>query len=64
MKSLVLAVAVLAIAACSTQEEAPAVDSAAPAAMPAPEPAVTDSTMTMPMDSAATDSTATDSTKM
>ncbi|HET6680278.1 MAG TPA: hypothetical protein VFG84_03705 [Gemmatimonadaceae bacterium] len=64
MKRLVLAVAVIAIAACSSQEEAPMTDTAAPAAMAAPEAAATDSTMSMPMDSAATDSTATDSTTM
>ena len=55
MKRLVLAVAVITIAACSSQEEASMADTAAPAAMAAPEAAATDSTMSMPMDSAATE---------
>jgi uncharacterized lipoprotein YajG len=36
MKRLALVAAVLAIAACTTQEETPAVDTSAPAMSPAP----------------------------
>ena len=60
MKRLALVAAVLALAACKTKEETPAVDTAAPPAM-APAPA-TDSAAkadsAMKMDSAMKDTTA------
>jgi hypothetical protein len=60
MKRLALAAVVLTLAACSSQEETPVVDStAAPAAAPAPTMAPDSSAM---MDSTAMDSTHTDST--
>ena len=46
MKRIAVAVALVAIAACTAQEEAPVMDTAAaPAAAPAPEP-VMDTTIT------------------
>ena len=57
MKRLALVVAVLAVAACSTEKNEPATDTAAPAMAPAP--ATTDTAMRM--DSAATDSVRRDS---
>ena len=57
MKRLALVVAVLAVAACSTEKNEPATDTAAPAMAPAP--ATTDTAMRM--DSAATDSARRDS---
>jgi hypothetical protein len=59
MKRLVLAVAVVAFAACAKNEEAPAADSPAAAAAPA-----VDSAAAAPADSTVkTDSAATDTTK-
>ena len=55
MKRLALVAAVLALAACKTKEETPAVDTAAPPAM-APAPAA--DTAAMKMDSAMKDTTA------
>lgn len=54
MKRLALVAAVLVIAACTTQKDEPATDTAAPAMAPAP--ATTDTAARM--DSAATDSAA------
>lgn len=45
MKRLALVAAVFALAACSTKEETPAADTAAPAMTPAPAPAAMDTTM-------------------
>jgi hypothetical protein len=47
MKRLALVAAVFALAACSTKEETPAADTAAPAMTPAPAPAPTDTGMKM-----------------
>lgn len=53
MKRIAVAIALIAVAACTAQEEAPVMDTtAAPAAAPAPEAV---------MDSAAVDSTVVDS---
>lgn len=63
MKRIAIAAIVLSIAACSSQEETPVVDTgmAAPAAAPAPAPAATDSSIVAPVDSTA-DTTHTDTT--
>jgi hypothetical protein len=59
MKHLVLAVAVIAFAACAKNEEAPPADSPAAAAAPAVDSAAaaTPTDSTMKTDSAATDTT-------
>lgn len=56
MKRLTLVASIIVLAACSGQQEAPAVDSAAPAMAPAPamtDSAATDSTAATTPDSAA-----------
>jgi hypothetical protein len=55
MKHLVLAVAVIAFAACAKNEEAPAADSPAAAIAPAVDSAASATDTTMKTDSAATD---------
>jgi hypothetical protein len=61
MKRLALAAIVLSIAACSSQEETPAVDTGMAAPAAAPAPAATDSAVVPATDSTA-DSTAADTT--
>lgn len=57
MKRIAFAVALIGVAACTAQEEAPVMDTAAPAAAPAPEPMM-DTTMT---DTSMVDTMTTDS---